>query len=482
MDSYEILGVNKDSSDKDIEVAYNDLKRKYDPAFNTSIKAYKKYREILKAYENVKNDIRRRMYDLKDDQKIENSRAKKYKLYDFSKKEDSIKEEILDVNSLEEISEVKREDIVINKKISYLYYLLNLKIDLVYFKDVICNECSNFVVCDECEGVGVVYYKEKQCYCPKCHGAKKISEGCLSCHDEGNYKKEEKISLFVDNEKMIINDLGNEYYDSTKSNVIINFDFFDKEKISVLNSEIRVNYYLNKEETFNGVNKDFYGENGAFKLEVPSFVNDGYTKEINFNNKKIIFTFYNSKIEGNNTIYHLFINNKYKNQSIYFNEDYTKCDYQKNDVFFNEIKLEEKIIINNKGEKGIYGGNDGDLIIKCFFDNSKDIKYIRDVEEINTSKIFNMLGGKFNGISHYGFKGNNCLIKSNDKYYLLNGQSCEKIKLKDLFLFKIISLLLLFIVPGFAFIISYSEAMYVVLISILISYLLLINLLMEVKV
>ena len=45
MDSYEILGVNKDSNDKEIEVAYLDLKRKYDPCFNTSVHAYKKYRE-----------------------------------------------------------------------------------------------------------------------------------------------------------------------------------------------------------------------------------------------------------------------------------------------------------------------------------------------------------------------------------------------------------------------------------------------------
>ena len=42
MDSYEVLGVSRDSSNKEIEVAYEDLKRKYDPSFNTSMKAYKK--------------------------------------------------------------------------------------------------------------------------------------------------------------------------------------------------------------------------------------------------------------------------------------------------------------------------------------------------------------------------------------------------------------------------------------------------------
>ena len=64
MDSYEILGVSRDASDKEIEVSYEDLKRKYDPSFNTSIRAYKKYREILKAYEDIKSESRRKMYEL----------------------------------------------------------------------------------------------------------------------------------------------------------------------------------------------------------------------------------------------------------------------------------------------------------------------------------------------------------------------------------------------------------------------------------
>ena len=45
MDSYEILNVTRESTDKEIETSYNDLKGKYDPSFNTSIHAYKKYRE-----------------------------------------------------------------------------------------------------------------------------------------------------------------------------------------------------------------------------------------------------------------------------------------------------------------------------------------------------------------------------------------------------------------------------------------------------
>jgi len=48
MDSYDILNVTRESSDKEIEISYEDLKRKYDPNFNTSIRAYTKYREVIK--------------------------------------------------------------------------------------------------------------------------------------------------------------------------------------------------------------------------------------------------------------------------------------------------------------------------------------------------------------------------------------------------------------------------------------------------
>ena len=124
MDSYEILGVTRDSSDKEIEVSYEDLKRKYDPRFNTSIRAYAKYREVLKAYQNIKNDLRRKMYDLKEDSNIEIKENKQYKLYDYSENKKVIKDE-MNSNVIEDIDELVKEDVVVNKRVSYLYYLLN---------------------------------------------------------------------------------------------------------------------------------------------------------------------------------------------------------------------------------------------------------------------------------------------------------------------------------------------------------------------
>ena len=482
MDSYEILGVTRDSSDKEIEIAYEDLKRKYDPDFNTSIRAYTKYREIIKAYKDIKNDASRKLYDLKDDKEIISTISKEYKLFDYNSVNEKKNEEIINYDSLEEVKELVKEDVILNKKISYLYYLLNLRVDIIYCRFVNCDKCSSFTSCPQCDGVGVVYYKENQVYCPKCHGKGKVSQGCEKCFDEGVYKKEEKYSFFVDNETMTFNDLGDEYYDGTKSNLVVNFDFYDRDNINIKDDEIHVNYYLSKDETLNGINREFYSESGVFKLEVSSFVSNGLKKEVVFNNKKIIFTFYNDSINGSDMVYYLFINKKYKGNIIYFNEDYSKCSVNKSEEYINEVELNEKIVLSSFGESGSYGGVNGDLIIKCFFNNQKDLSYISEVKELSTSKMFNLLGGKIEDVRHYGFKGSNCLIKNDDKYYLLSGDNNDKLKLKDYFVFKVLCLFLWVIIPVLALIIPYSVMMFVILFIVMGAYLLLINALMEVKV
>lgn len=481
MDSYEILNVSRDSSDKEIEISYEDLKKKYDPSFNTSIRAYKKYREILTAYEDIKNESRRKMYDLRDTASIKEDMEDEYKLFDYHSKKEDI-EESVDYASLEEIKDVEKEDIVVRKSISYLYFLLNLKVDVSYSKMVNCGECSSYVDCPLCDGVGVVFYREKQVYCPKCHGVGKVSSNCHKCNGEGQYKKEENISFYVDNDIAELKGYGNEYYDGSVSNLKIVFDFYEKDNIVVKDNEIKINYYLSKEETLKGVKKEYYGENGVFKLEVASFVENGYREEILFNDKRIVFVFYNEAIDGNNKVNYLFINNNYMNSCVYFNDDYSECRLEESEKFVNRFSLKDETFLKGFGEKGKYGGKDGDLIIKCKFTKKNELEYIKDLEIIETSKLFNMLGGKFNNISHFGLKRDNYLLNKNGRYYLLSGNSSVKRRLKDYYLFRLICLLFWFIIPCLIFFIPYSQTMFIVLLAILSVYLVLVNLLMEVRV
>ena len=93
-----------------------------------------------------------------------------------------------------------------------------------------------------------------------------------------------------------------------------------------------------------------------------------------------------------------------------------------------------------------------------------------------------MLGGKFEGIYHYGLKKANSLIKKKDVYYLLKGNSEEKSKLKNYFWFKVISIFIWLFIPFLMIILSYNVTMFIVVGSVILGYSILINLLMEVEV
>ena len=62
-DLYEVLGVARDASDKDIKKAYRRLAMKYHPDVNKEPGAEDKFKEINEAYEALSNPEKRKLYD-----------------------------------------------------------------------------------------------------------------------------------------------------------------------------------------------------------------------------------------------------------------------------------------------------------------------------------------------------------------------------------------------------------------------------------
>ncbi|WP_105614481.1 DnaJ C-terminal domain-containing protein [Vallitalea okinawensis] len=62
-DYYEILGVTKEASDKEIQKAYRKLAHKYHPDSNSSKEAEEKFKKINEAYNVLKDSEKRKAYD-----------------------------------------------------------------------------------------------------------------------------------------------------------------------------------------------------------------------------------------------------------------------------------------------------------------------------------------------------------------------------------------------------------------------------------
>lgn len=62
-DYYDILGVRKDASDREIKKAFRKLAMKYHPDKNKDPKAEEKFRQIAEAYEVLSDESKRKEYD-----------------------------------------------------------------------------------------------------------------------------------------------------------------------------------------------------------------------------------------------------------------------------------------------------------------------------------------------------------------------------------------------------------------------------------
>lgn len=232
-DFYEILGVSKDATQKEIKAAYRKLSRKWHPDINPGNKdAESKFKEIVSAHEVLGNEKKRKLYDEFGEEGLQTGfdaeKAREYKQWsspgqgaygmgaqDFGRYHSY--EDILgdifssDYNKggFKHKQPSRGRDIEYDMTIDLISSLKGFETEISMQKMKKCVDCkgsgtdpkSSYTTCRICGGSGRVnvakgpmeFTKE----CPHCQGNGKKGEDCQKCSGRGYVPGTEKIKVVV---------------------------------------------------------------------------------------------------------------------------------------------------------------------------------------------------------------------------------------------------------------------------------------------
>jgi len=211
-DYYEILGVSRDASERDIKKAYRRLAMKYHPDRNPSdTEAEEKFKELSEAAEVLLDEERRSAYNQFGHAAFEGGSGGGFS---NSGSFSSIFEDVFG-----DIFSTGRAGGQRVHRGSDLKYVLDLTLEdavrgtnpkIKVATLIECIEClgsgakkgSSPIDCVQCGGAGQVTTRQgffsMQSTCPRCRGAGKvISDPCERCHGQGRHQEEKTLSVKV---------------------------------------------------------------------------------------------------------------------------------------------------------------------------------------------------------------------------------------------------------------------------------------------
>lgn len=221
-DYYEVLGVSKSATDKEIKSAFRKLAKQYHPDVNKEPDAEAKFKEIQEAYAVLSDENRRRQYDQFGHAAFQNgtsSSAGGFSGFDFSDFDfGDIFSDIFgggfgfNFGGSSQSNKARRgRDRVVNMKLSFEEAVFGTKKELNIDIMDTCDECNGKgghgeTTCSECNGKGTITKEQRSLFgvyqtrttCPKCNGkGKTYKETCSKCRGNGQIKKNKTIEVKI---------------------------------------------------------------------------------------------------------------------------------------------------------------------------------------------------------------------------------------------------------------------------------------------
>lgn len=211
-DYYDVLGVSRDASDKEINSAYRKLAKKYHPDINHEPGAEEKYKKINEAYEVLHDQQKRAQYDQFGSAGVNGQggfgggAGQGYGDFsgfgDFSDIFGDIFGNGARQQHVDPTAPTRGEDLDYTLTIDFMDAITGKKTQVSYTRSETCSTCQGSgaekgthpTTCDKCQGTGYITITQqslvgvvrRQTTCDKCHGRGVIIEHpCQTCHGNG---------------------------------------------------------------------------------------------------------------------------------------------------------------------------------------------------------------------------------------------------------------------------------------------------------
>ena len=287
-DFYNILGINKSATDKDIKKAYRQLSKKYHPDINPDNKdSEEKFKEVAGAYSVLSDKNKKQNYDTYGSPDGSNNP------FAGGVDMDDIFNQFGDIfgnnhfrgrNNRKRVK--KGADIKVNIKLNLEEIFTGINKKIKYKRNKGCNDCKGSggksTICNNCRGTGSLTYIQNTPFgkiqsngaCHKCRGTGEIiSNPCNQCRGVGTLIKEEIVEFkipqgIMDGEVLIIKKSGHSIKNGIAGDLLINIVEVPHEKFRRSGLDIYHTINLNYRELVLGTPREIETLNGKIRINI----------------------------------------------------------------------------------------------------------------------------------------------------------------------------------------------------------------------
>lgn len=203
---YDILGVDKTATDKDIKKAYRKQSKMYHPDVNKEEGAEDKFKEVAEANEILSDKTKRENYDTYGDPKGRPPSP----FGGAGVNSDDIFSQFFGGNRNQQRSQPRGRDLRVNIKLSLEEVFSGVKKKFKYKKRKKCQPCNGeggvTDTCNQCGGNGIfkqvvntpIGQMVQETTCPSCGGSGKlVKDPCKVCNGRGETTVEETLDIDI---------------------------------------------------------------------------------------------------------------------------------------------------------------------------------------------------------------------------------------------------------------------------------------------